>query len=126
MSYARVRMTWPKGGILATLEDTPSARALVAALPITALFTAGSAALLTALYRPGWRGAGAILLTTVVVVLSLGLNISILGLVFVPKALSYVLAEVLVLIVSLALVYVGSMSFIWRNTFRHRDRVANA
>jgi hypothetical protein len=43
--------------------------------------------LLTVLYRPGWRGAGAILVTTVVVVLFLGLNISILGLVFVPKEL---------------------------------------
>ena len=36
MSYARVCIAWPKGAALATLEDTPSSRALVAALPLTA------------------------------------------------------------------------------------------
>ena len=111
----------PVTTIPALLRSNAPPRALIAqALPMTALFTAGSAVLLTVLYRPGWRGAGAILVTTVVVVLLLGLNISILGLVFVPKALSYVLAEVLVLTISLALVYAGSMGFIWRDTLRHR------
>ena len=36
MSYARVRIAWPKGAAVGTLEDTPSARALVAALPLAA------------------------------------------------------------------------------------------
>jgi hypothetical protein len=36
MSYARIRISWPKGAVSATLEDTPTARALVAALPVTA------------------------------------------------------------------------------------------
>lgn len=36
MSLARIRLVWPKGAANATLEDTPTARALVAALPITA------------------------------------------------------------------------------------------
>jgi hypothetical protein len=115
----------PVTTIPALLKSNAPPRALIAqALPITALFTAASAALLTVLYRPGWRGAGAILVTAIVVVLFLGMNISILGLVFVPKALFYVLAEVLALIVSLALVYAGTMGFIWRNTLRHRDRAA--
>jgi len=34
MSYARIRISWPKGAVEATLEDTPTARALVAALPM--------------------------------------------------------------------------------------------
>ena len=34
--YARIRIAWPKGAANATLEDTPTARALVAALPLTA------------------------------------------------------------------------------------------
>lgn len=101
-------------------SKAPPGALIARALPITALFTAGSAVLLTVLYRPGWRGVGAIFVTTVVVVLFLGMNISILGLVFVPKALFYVLAEVLVLIVSLALVYAGSMGFIWRHALRYR------
>jgi uncharacterized protein len=36
MSYARIRIAWPKGSLAATLDDTPTARALVAALPVDA------------------------------------------------------------------------------------------
>ncbi len=36
MSYARIKMFWPKGAVEATLEGTPTARALVAALPVKA------------------------------------------------------------------------------------------
>jgi hypothetical protein len=115
----------PVTTIPALLRSNAPPRALIAqALPVTAWFMAGSAVLLTVVYRPGWRGAVAILATTVVVVLSLGLNISILGLVFVPKASAYVLAEVLVLIVSLALVYAGVMGIIWRNSLLHRASAA--
>jgi hypothetical protein len=34
--YARIRIAWPKGQASATLEDTPTARALVSALPVNA------------------------------------------------------------------------------------------
>ena len=36
MSYARIRISWPTGSAGAMLEDTPNARSLVAALPVTA------------------------------------------------------------------------------------------
>ena len=36
MSYARVRIAWPKGSLVAALEDSPTARAVVAALPVSA------------------------------------------------------------------------------------------
>jgi uncharacterized protein len=36
VSYARIRIAWPKGSLSATLDDTPTARALVSALPLTA------------------------------------------------------------------------------------------
>jgi len=36
VSYARIRIAWPKGEASATLEDTPTARALVSALPLSA------------------------------------------------------------------------------------------
>ena len=36
MSFARIRIAWPKGAAVAVLEDTPTARAVVAALPISA------------------------------------------------------------------------------------------
>ena len=35
-ALARIRITWPKGSASATLDDTPTARALVAALPLKA------------------------------------------------------------------------------------------
>ena len=35
-AYARIRIAWPKGAANATLKDTPTARALVAALPLKA------------------------------------------------------------------------------------------
>jgi len=34
MSLARIRISWPKGAVSATLDDTPTARGLVAALPV--------------------------------------------------------------------------------------------
>jgi hypothetical protein len=36
MSHACIRISWPKGAVSATLNDTPTARALVAALPLKA------------------------------------------------------------------------------------------
>ena len=36
MSFARIKISWPKGAASATLEDTPTARALAAALPVKA------------------------------------------------------------------------------------------
>ena len=35
-AYARIRIAWPKSAANATLEDTPTARALAAALPVKA------------------------------------------------------------------------------------------
>jgi uncharacterized protein len=35
-AYARIRIAWPKGEASAALEDTPTARALVSALPLSA------------------------------------------------------------------------------------------
>ena len=36
MSYARIRISWSQSAAVATLEDTPTVRALVAALPLKA------------------------------------------------------------------------------------------
>jgi hypothetical protein len=116
----------PVTTIPALLQSDAPPRALIGkALPVTGGFTAACAVVLTLLYRPGWRGAGAILLTTAFVVLFLGLNISILGLVSVPKSMLHVLAEVLGLIVSLALVYAGTLGVIWRCTLRRATTPPN-
>jgi hypothetical protein len=114
----------PVTTIATLLKSNEPPRALIGqALPITVLFTVGSSGLLTVLYRPGWLGGVAILVTTLVVVLFLGLNISILGLVFVPKSSLYVVGEVVALIVALALVYAVSMAHLWRVALRSPNRV---
>ena len=113
----------PVTTIATLLKSNEPPRALIGqALPITALFTIGSAGLLTVLYRPGLVGRLAILMTTLVIVLFLGLNISILGLVFVPKSSLYVVGEVVALIVALALVYSVSMAYVWRVALQSPDR----
>lgn len=113
----------PVTTIAVLLKSNEPPRALIGqALPVTALFTAGSAGLLIVLHRPGWQGRVAILVTTLLIVLFLGLNISILGLVFIPKSSLYVIGEVVGLIVVLALVYAVSMAYVWRVAFRSHHR----
>ena len=113
----------PVTTISALLKSNEPPRALIGhALPITVFFTLGSAGLLTVLYRPRRLGALAIFVTTLVVVFFLGLNISILGLVFVPKSSLYVIGEVVALIVALAVVYAASMAYIWRVALRSPER----
>jgi hypothetical protein len=91
------------------------------ALPFTGLFTLLTAGLLAALYRPGWPAAGAILVTTTVLILFLGLNISILGLVAVPRSALGVLGEVLVLLLVLALAYTAVIVALHWRQFRGRS-----
>jgi hypothetical protein len=108
----------PVTTIAALLQVNEPPRALIArALPVTGLFTLATAVLLSVIYRPGWRGAAGLLLTTGVLVLLLGLNISILGLVGVPRAARVVLVEVLALLLALAGIYVGVVVGLNRSRF---------
>ncbi len=108
----------PVTTIAALLQAKEPPRALIGrALPVSGLFTLTTAALLSVLYRPGWRGAAGLLLTTGVLVLLLGLNISILGLVGVPRAAVGVLVEVLALLMALAVIYVGVVVGLNRSRF---------
>jgi hypothetical protein len=108
----------PVTTIAALLQAKQPPRALIGrALPVSGLFTLATAALLSVVYRPGWRGAAGLLLSTAVLVLLLGLNISILGLVGVPRAALGVLVEVLALLLALAGVYVGVVVGLNRSRF---------
>jgi len=112
----------PVTTIAALLQVKEPPRALIGrALPVSGLFTLSTAALLSVLYRPGWRGAAGLLLTTGVLVLLLGLNISILGLVEVPHAALGVLVEVVVLLMALAAIYAGVVLGLNRPRFGRSD-----
>ncbi len=108
----------PVTTLAALLQVKEPPRALIGrALPVSGLFILATAALLSVIYRPGWRGAAGLLLTTGVLVLLLGLNISILGLVGVPRAALGVLLEVLALLMALAGIYVGVVVALNRSRF---------
>ena len=96
----------PVTTIAALLEtNQPPTELIGRALPMTGGFTLGTAVLLSVLYRPSWSGALSLFVTTSVLVLLLGLNISVLGLVGVPHAEFRVLAETFGLLVLLGGVY---------------------
>lgn len=75
------------------------------ALPLTAVFILVTAVALGAIYRPGWRGAAGILVTTAALVILLGLNISTLGLVEISSDATGVLVETFLLLVAIIGVY---------------------
>jgi hypothetical protein len=77
------------------------------AMPMTAAFTLGTAALVSLLYPKSWTRFGAILLTCTVLVLLLGLNVSAIGLVDIPRGSLYLIMELFGLIVALNAVYVA-------------------
>ena len=97
------------------LQSKEPPRALIGrALPVTGIFTLASAVLLSLRYRAGWIATGAIVVTAFVIVFFLGLNISILGLVKVPRGSFFLLLEVFALIIALAVVYSWTVALIWR------------
>jgi hypothetical protein len=81
------------------------------ALPMTVIFTIAMAAIIGRLYARSWGHCAAVLLTSVVLVLLLGLNVSAIGLVEMPSSSLYLIGEMAGLILALnwvfALVFIG-------------------
>jgi len=110
----------PVTTIAALLQAKEPPRDLIGrALPVTGVFVLATAALLSMLYRPGWWRSGALLLTTAVLVLFLGLNISVLGLVALPRSAGTVLVEVLTLLLTILAVYGAIVLVFSRRRFVH-------
>ncbi len=78
------------------------------ALPMTAVFTLLVAVVITWGYGRSWSRFGAVLLTAVILVLLLGHNVFILGLVEIPRGAIYLVLEMFGLILLLNLVYVAA------------------
>jgi hypothetical protein len=76
-------------------------------LPLVVVSTFGMAAIIYRLYGRSGEQFVAILIACSVLALLLGLNISLMGLVFVPASSYYVIAETFGLILALDLVYAG-------------------
>lgn len=100
--------------------DGPPDILIARAMPLTALFTLAAAILITLLYGPGWVRFGAVLLTCTVIILLLGLNVSAIGLVLIPRGSLYLIGEMFGLIAVLNLVYVAVFTALERkNLLRH-------
>lgn len=87
--------------------DAPPDDLIVQALPFTAIFTLIMAIALAQIYGWTWRRFAAILGTCAVLVILLGLNVSVIGLVAIPRGSLYLVAEMFALIVVLNVVYVA-------------------
>lgn len=90
--------------VLMTLNGPPHDQ-IGQALPLTVAFTVASSVVITLFYGRSRQHFGAILLTSSVLVLLLGLNISVLGLVSIPRGSLYLVAEFLALVIVLNAVY---------------------
>jgi hypothetical protein len=71
------------------------------ALPMTAVFTLIMAAIISLIYGFTWSRLGAALLTSATLVSLLGLNVSVIGLVAIPRGSWYLVGEMLALILVL-------------------------
>jgi hypothetical protein len=101
--------------------DGPPEDLFAKAMPLTVVFTLFAATVLSVCYGRNWRHYAAILLTCTLLVALLGLNISVMGLVAIPRSSLYLVAVVFGLITALTLVYaVVFMVLEWKRLTRER------
>lgn len=103
-------------------QDGPPTDLFKQALPLTAAFTITMAIILSLLYRRDWQGFGAALLATTVLVMLLGLNVSIMGLVDIPRSFFYLIPELFGLIFALGSVYTALFAALERKNLIHTTR----
>jgi hypothetical protein len=96
------------------------------AMPMTVIFTLATAALLSLLYGRSWTQFGAILLTCTMLVLALGLNVSVIGLVYIPRGSLYLVAELFGLILAINVVYVAAFIVLERKNLLGGSAVEDA
>jgi hypothetical protein len=89
------------------------------AMPVTAIFTLLMSVVVGVVYGFSWRRLAAALLSSTVLVLLLGLNVSVIGLVSIPRGSWYLVVEMLGLILVLNLVYVLVFIGLGRDSLLH-------
>jgi hypothetical protein len=112
----------PVTTVVALLEvgGAPPRELLAQALPLTLGFVVGSAALISLLWGRSLRQFGAVLVTCVLLYGLLGMNISILGLVFFASETVYLVALFFGLVAVLDLVYAATFAVLERHRFAER------
>jgi MFS family permease len=103
--------------------NAPPDKLIGQALPMTALFTLLAAVLISLLYRQSWRHFGVVLLTYTLLILLLGLNVSVIGLVSIPRGSLYLVVEFFGLILAINVVYAALFTALERKRLRSRGAV---
>jgi hypothetical protein len=117
LGMASVLVFEPVTTVAALLQANAPPKALFAkAMPLTLVFLFSMTTLLSVLYGRQWRHYGPILLTCAVLIALLGLNVSVIGLVFVPRGSGYLIAELFGLIFLLDAAYFAAFLGLERRT----------
>jgi len=107
-----------------TVANEPPDELIGQAMPMTIVFTLATAILLSWRYGRSWLHYGVILLTCTLLVLLLGLNVSVIGLVYIPGSSLYLIAEMFGLILAINLAYVAAFVVLERKSLVGGDEVA--
>ena len=92
------------------VADEPPVALIMDGLPMTVILSLAASVAITAMWGRQWSRFFAVLLTLTVLVVTLGLNISILGFVEIPSTSLYLVAELLGLVLMLDVVYLAVFS----------------
>ena len=105
----------------ALIEVNESPNELIGkAMPLTVVFTFLMAGIVTVLSTRRWANFGSALLACVILVLSLGLNVSIIGLVSLPSGSLYLVVELFALILALGVVIAVAFAILERKQLSPR------
>ena len=105
-------------------SDGPPDELFRQAMPLTLVFILATAIFVYLLYKGTWLHFGSVLVTCIVLVLLLGLNVSILGLVYIPRSSVYLVGELFGLIFAINSVYVVVfIGFEWKRLIRGNSNV---
>ena len=105
----------------ALIEVNESPNELIGkAMPLTVVFIFLMAGFVTVLSTRRWANFGSALLACVVLVLSLGLNVSIIGLVSLPSGSLYLVVELFALILALGVVFAVAFAILERKQLSPR------
>lgn len=98
------------------VRNEPPRELIRQAMPLTIIFILGSTILISMFYSKKFLHHLAVLLTNTLLVLFLGLNVSLMGLVFFPGDTLYLILEMYVLIIVINISYAGVFMLIqWSN-----------
>jgi hypothetical protein len=103
--------------------NAPPDQLIGQALPLTAVFTLFAAVLICLLYRASWRHFGVVLVTCTFLIALLGLNVSVLGLVSIPRGSLYLVMEFFGLIFFINVVYATLFMVLERRFLLRNDRL---